>query len=90
MDEPVTSDGIRSGVNWMRVNSMPSVLANERASERLGEAREVLEQDVAVREEPEQGELERVALADDRPLDLVEHPAGELPEAFELHQCPFQ
>ena len=38
-----------------------------------------------VREEPEQRNLERVALADDRALDLVEHTAGELLEAVELH-----
>ena len=38
--------------------------------QRLGEAREVLDQDVAVREEPEQHQLEGVALADDGALDL--------------------
>ena len=48
----------------------------ERArDQRLREAREVLDQDVAVGEHPEQDELERLALADDRPLDLVEDPA---------------
>ncbi len=31
IDEPVTSDGIRSGVNWMRANSSDVVCANERA-----------------------------------------------------------
>src|SRR5205085_5671933 len=47
----------------------------ERArNQRLREAGEVLDQDVAVREQPEQDELERVTFADDRPLDLVEDP----------------
>ena len=46
----------------------------ERAGrERLREARVVLEQDVPVGEEAEEDELERVALADDGLLDLVEH-----------------
>ena len=50
----------------------------ERArDQRLRQARVVLEQDVAVREQPEQDELERVALADDRALDLVEDAVGE-------------
>ena len=31
-DEPVTSLGIRSGVNWMRPNSMSSTWANDRAT----------------------------------------------------------
>ena len=30
-DEPVTSDGIRSGVNWMREKSIDVTCANERA-----------------------------------------------------------
>ena len=63
--------------------------AGERTGgERLGEARVVLEQDVAVREEPEQGELERVALADDRPLDLVEHPARRAPGGVRAPSVP--
>ena len=40
--------------------------------QRLGETREVLDQHVPVGEDAEQDELERVALADDRALDLVE------------------
>ena len=31
IDEPVTSDGIRSGVNWMRANWSDVACANERA-----------------------------------------------------------
>ena len=47
--------------------------------ERLRQAGVVLEQDVPVREESEQHELERLALSDDRLLDLVEDVARELP-----------
>ena len=32
IDEPVTSDGIRSGVNWMRVKRMLRTCANDRAA----------------------------------------------------------
>jgi hypothetical protein len=31
IDAPVTSDGIRSGVNWIRANSMLATCAKERA-----------------------------------------------------------
>ena len=31
IEEPVTSDGIRSGVNWMRENCSVVACANERA-----------------------------------------------------------
>ena len=48
--------------------------------QRLGEARVVLDQHVAVGQQPEQHELEHVALADHRALDLVEDPGGALAE----------
>jgi hypothetical protein len=32
IEEPVTSEGMRSGVNWMRANRMLSTCANERAA----------------------------------------------------------
>ena len=53
--------------------------------ERLREARVVLEQDVPVGEEPEQNELERIALADDGLFDLVEDVARERLNPCELH-----
>ena len=75
IDEPVTSDGIRSGVNWMREKSSDVACANERAIIVFARPGIVLEQHVPVAEECEQDQLERVALADDRALDLVEHAA---------------
>ena len=54
-------------------------------SQGLGQAGVVLEEDVAVREEPDEHELERVALPDDSSLDLVEDLLRELVHAFELH-----
>jgi hypothetical protein len=53
--------------------------------ERLREARVVLEQHVTVREQPEQDELERVALPDDRSLDLVEDAGGLILDAIQIH-----
>ena len=59
----------------------------ERArGQRLREPRVVLEQHVTVGEEPEPDELERLALADDGLLDLVEHRARDLADLRELHQ----
>ena len=84
MDEPVTSDGMRSGVNWTRENRMLEHLGERARGERLREPGEVLEQDVAVGEEPDEDELERVSLADDGALDLVEHSARQLVDAFEV------
>ena len=48
--------------------------------QRLGEARVVLDQHVPVRQQPEEDELERVALAHDGPLHLVQDPGGAVPE----------
>ena len=53
--------------------------------QRLGEARKVLDQHMTVGKQPEQDELERLALAHDRALDLVEHLPGELADPFQLH-----
>ena len=78
IDEPVTSAGSRSGVNWTRLKPSPLASAKERAVERLREPGHVLEQHVAVGEEAEQDELELLPLADDCALDLVEQAVAEL------------
>jgi hypothetical protein len=66
--------------------------ARERHVERLRErtrdqclrqSREVLDQHVTVGQEAEQHELERLALADDGALDLVEHALGLRPGLFD-------
>src|SRR5205085_8451344 len=59
----------------------------ERAcDERLGEAREILQEDVPVGEEAEQHELERLSFPDDRAPDLVEDPLRDLRDALEVAQ----
>ena len=72
----MTSDGIRSGVNWIRPKLEARRLRERARDQRLREAGEVLDQHVAVGEQPEQHELERLALADDGALDLVQERLG--------------
>ena len=50
------------------------------SDQRLRHTRVVLDQDVAVGEQPEQDELQRLALADHRPFDLGEHLLAERPD----------
>ena len=45
---PVMSDGIRSGVNWMRENCAPRIVASVLMVKRLGRARNALDQRVAL------------------------------------------
>ena len=64
----------------------PAGLGEGSRRQRLREPRDVLEQDVAVREHAEQDQLELLALADDGALDLVDEAGTELCELTELHQ----
>ena len=73
MRVPTMSDGIRSGVNWMRVNVPPSVFEQRRHGQRLAEAGHALEQAVAAGEEPDEHPLEHTFLADDDRAQLDEH-----------------
>ena len=56
----------------------PARLCERSRREGLREPRHVLEENVAVGEEPEQDELELLTLADDGALDLVEQPGAEI------------
>ena len=87
IDEPVTSAGIRSGVNWTRAKRSSVTCANERAVERLGEARVVLEQDVAVARAARAGRA-RAPLACRRPPARSRRGSGRRARAAraELHQ----
>ena len=62
----------------MREKSIDVDLRERARHQRLRQAGVVLDQHVAVGEQPEQQQLERVALADDGPLDLVEDAVREL------------
>ena len=63
-------------MNCTRAKRRPVTDGERPRDQRLGEARVVLDQHVPVREQAEQHELQRVALAHDRELDLVEDPGG--------------
>jgi hypothetical protein len=61
---------------------------SERAGgERLGEAREVLQQHVAVGEHAEEEQPQLVAFADHRALDLVEDALREGAHLVQRHRC---
>ena len=68
---PVTSEGSRSGVNWMRSPSA-SQRGGQRAGQRgLADAGHVLDQQVALGEQAHQCQFDGVPLALDDPLDVV-------------------
>ena len=76
---PVMSLGIRSGVNWMRLNFRCSARARVATVKRLGQARHADRQAVAAGEEADQHLLDHLLLADDHLVDLApEQLAGPL------------
>ena len=68
---PVMSAGIRSGVNWIRLNAAVDDVGDRADEHRLAEAGHALEQDVAVGQEPGQGLADERGLADDDAPDLA-------------------
>ena len=77
---PVMSAGIRSGVNWMRLNEQSMTSAMVRTSIVLPRPGHALEQDVAVGEQAGQRLADELALADDDPADLALDGLGALGE----------
>ena len=73
-DVPITSAGIRSGVNWMREYFSATACASVRTSIVLPEARRALQQHVPAGQQGDQHALDHFRLADDRlgnfPADL--------------------
>ena len=68
---PVMSAGIRSGVNWMRLNVQSMTSAIVRTSIVLPRPGHALEEDVAVGEQAGQRLPDQLALADDDLADLA-------------------
>ncbi len=68
---PVMSDGIRSGVNWMRLKRQVERLGQRADHERLGQARHAHEQGVAAAEDRHQQLVEHLLLADDDLADFL-------------------
>ena len=67
---PTRSDGTRSGVNWIRWKLPPSTCAVRLDRQRLGEAGNALDQEVAAREQADEDALEHGVLPGDHALDL--------------------
>ena len=76
---PVMSLGIRSGVNWMRLNFRCRARARGGDGQRLGQAGHADRQAVAAGEQADQHLLDHLLLADDHLVDLApEQLAGPL------------
>ena len=81
MSVPVMSEGIRSGVNWMRWNSRPSVCAMVRTSSVFAVPGKSGDQAMAADEQRDQYLFEHFFLADDDLPDLLDDFALGLLEA---------
>jgi hypothetical protein len=84
MSVPVMSDGIRSGVNWMRLNLRSSTRASEWMSSVLASPGTPDDEAVAADEQREQHLADDVVLADDELAQLRDnllasplHPVGK-------------
>ena len=72
MRVPTRSAGTRSGVNWMRLKLPRIVRASVFTVSVLARPGHAFDQQVSLREDRHQHALEKVVLADDDPLHLVE------------------
>ena len=68
---PVMSDGIKSGVNWMRLKSSDRHFASVRDHQRLGQAGHAFQDAVAPAEQGDQQFLDDLVLADDDAAELL-------------------
>ena len=67
------SEGIRSGVNWMRLNDDVEDLRDRADHERLGQTGHADQQAMAAGEDRGQDLLDHVGLADDHAAELLDH-----------------
>ena len=81
MSMPVMSEGIRSGVNWMRRNSRSSVLARVLAIRVLPTPGNAQQEDVAPAEQADEQVVDDRLLADDHPGHLFPDPHPGLAQA---------
>ena len=68
---PRMSAGIRSGVNWMRLNFRFERLGQRADQQRLAQARHAFQQAVPADEHARQHAVDDVVVADDHPADLL-------------------
>ena len=71
MSVPVMSDGIRSGVNWMRLKSRPRIWPMVRTSSVLAVPGKSGDQAMAAHEQGDQHLLDDFVLADDHVMNLL-------------------
>ena len=83
---PVMSEGIRSGVNWMRRKVQPSDRAIAFASVVLPMPGHVLEQDVALAEQRHHRQPHHVGLADDDALDARHEAVGGAANGIDIRR----
>ena len=77
IDEPVTSDGMRSGVNWIRAKRMLSTCANERAASVLASPGKSSSSTCPSARKPSSTSSSDSRLPTTASLDLVEDVLGE-------------
>ena len=70
-ETPVTSEGSRSGVNWMRAHRAVDAAGQRLAELGLADAGHVLDEEVALGEQHDQGGVDDVGLARDDALDVL-------------------
>ena len=80
---PMMSDGIRSGVNWIRLNLRSTASASVLISSVLARPGHAAQQAVAAGEERDQDLVDDALLADDDLGELALEPAGQLRHALE-------
>ena len=68
---------MRSGVNWTRLNDAAKDVGERLDRQRLGQAGDALEQDVATGQQADEDALEHRVLADDDAADLEQDGFGD-------------
>ena len=84
---PMMSDGIRSGVNWMRLNLRCTASRQRLDQQRLRQPRHAAQQHVTAGEERHENFLDDRLLADDRVAELVPQTRREALRLVELHRA---
>ena len=83
------SEGIRSGVNWIRLNWMSRMRARVLTIKRLGQPRHADQQAVAAGKDRGEHLLDHVGLADDDLLQLFLHQPAMLAELLQARRRGF-
>ena len=85
---PVMSEGIRSGVNWIRLKPTSRIRAIELTISVLARPGHADQQDVAAGEDRRQDQLDHLALPDDDLVQLGDHDVARVSEFVEELRDP--